>query len=68
MLIPNGVEISLYGKRPSLVSRAGTVPGERVGQDGYVVPRKSFSTMDVRVITSLSQIRLAHRVFCNGGR
>ena len=38
-----GVEILLYGKRPSLVSRAGTAHGEKAGQDGYVLLSDSFS-------------------------
>ena len=37
-----GVEISLYGKRPSLVSRAGTAHGEKAGQDGYVLLSDPF--------------------------
>ena len=36
------IEILLYGKPPSLVSRAGTVHGGKAGQDGYVLPRDSF--------------------------
>lgn len=63
----SGVEILLYGKRPSPASRVGTVPGEKEDQDGYVTPEIVLPGT-YRVITSSLQIPVAYRMFRNGGR